>query len=53
VRFDDKNIYSTLKNALAYYNAGVVDPGPNPSTVEFTATTPALCIVVGWGIFHC
>jgi hypothetical protein len=24
VRFENKNIFSTLKNALAYYNAGVV-----------------------------
>jgi uncharacterized protein (DUF486 family) len=51
-RFGNKNIfYFYEKNAIAYYNAGVViiksivvgsDSGVNPTTFEFTPTMPAL-----------
>jgi hypothetical protein len=45
------HLNSTLKNAIAYYKAGVVavnfkvvglDPGANPTTLEFTTPTPGL-----------
>jgi hypothetical protein len=44
VRFENKNSFFYLENnALAYYSAGVVvvNSGVNPTTFEFTATTPA------------
>jgi hypothetical protein len=35
--------FHTNENTLAYYSAGtVVNSGANPTTSEFTATTPAL-----------
>jgi hypothetical protein len=44
VRFDNKNVFFYLKNAIAFYNAGVVvvNSGANPTTFNFTATTPVL-----------
>jgi hypothetical protein len=50
VHSEEKKIFSsTLKNALAYYSAGIVfinseglAPGTNPMTSKFTTTLPAL-----------